>query len=64
MEKIKHEIGDMWKDGKTWMVKFPHMAISFKVKKYALAWSKQLKKDNGAGLLMSETQIDSILDTK
>lgn len=46
MDQIKRQVGDVWKDGRTWMVQFPKGKMSFKTKKTAMLWKEELIKDS------------------
>ena len=36
MDQIKKEIGEVWKEGREWLVQFPKGRMPFKTKKQAL----------------------------
>lgn len=43
MEKIKREIGEVWKEGRNWMVQFPKGKMPFKTKKAATLFSESFE---------------------
>ena len=42
---MKRELGEVWKDGKDWMLQCPKGRMSFKTKKVAAAWSNYIKEN-------------------
>lgn len=43
MDQIKRNVGDIWKDGKDWMVQFPKGKMPFKTEKMATLFAETLK---------------------
>jgi rubrerythrin len=42
--KVKRDIGEMWKDGKEWVVQFPKGILAFNRKGTALQWQAEILK--------------------
>lgn len=42
---MEKRIGEYWKETDTWVVQFPNGRMSYKLKRTAVKWSEQLKKD-------------------
>lgn len=43
MDQVKRNIGDIWKDGRDWMVQFPKGRMPFKTKKAATLFAETFK---------------------
>lgn len=39
MKKQKRKLGEVWKDGRLWMVQFPMGRDGYKTKKLAMKWA-------------------------
>lgn len=57
MDQIKKEIGEVWKEGREWLVQFPKGRMPFKTKKQALLWKEELLKESNVKNFREQYQV-------